>query len=225
MSEQLRFLGEIWPALLQGLQMSMYLSAGSLFLGLAVGLPLALAKTYGGRLLGLVATVYIEIVRGTPMVVQLLIVYFGLPEIGLVINRVPAAIIALAINSSAYQAEYFRGAILSISEGQFAAAQAIGMSKLQAVVHVILPQALRIVIPPWSNEMVYMVKYTSVAFVIAVPELMAQGQMIITRTFRPMETLFWVGIVYVVVLSILAKIVDLIEARFRIPGFQMERES
>ena len=158
------------------------------------------------------------------MVVQLLIVYFGLPEIGIVIHRVPAAIIALAINSSAYQAEYFRGAILSISDGQLAAARAIGMSQFQAIIYVVLPQALRIVIPPWSNEMVYMVKYTSVAFVIAVPELMAQGQMIITRTFRPMETLFWVGVVYVIVLSILAKIVDLIEARVRIPGFQMERE-
>ncbi len=223
MDDQWAFFLRILPELWEGLKMSMYLSVGALSLGLVIGLPLALVKTYGHGVLRFVVTAYIEVVRGTPMVVQLFMVYFGLPELGIVIDRVPAAIIALAVNSSAYQAEYFRGAILSVSEGQYAAGRAIGMSQGQAVLHIILPQALRIVIPPWSNEMVYMVKYTSIAFLIAVPELMAQGQVIITRTFRPMETLFWVGLLYVIVLAILSQIVDWIETRVRIPGYQSDR--
>lgn len=158
------------------------------------------------------------------MVVQLFIIYFGLPDLGILIDRIPAAIIALGINSSAYQAEYFRGAIQSIDSGQMMAAEALGMTKKQAVRHIILPQALRIVLPPWSNEVIYMVKYTSVAFLIAVPELMARGKMIISWTFKPLEVLFWVGVIYVIVLSIIAKIVDLVELKISIPGFQMSRE-
>lgn len=224
MPDQIDFFLSIYPDLLKGLLVSLRLSGGALFLGLIIGLPLALIKTYSQGVLKTLATLYIEIVRGTPMVVQLLIIYFGLPEIGIVLNRIPSAILALAINSSAYQAEYFRGSILSIDEGQTLAARALGMSQLGTIFYIILPQALRIVIPPWSNEMVYMVKYTSVAFIIAVPELMAEGQRIISWTFRPLEVLFWVGLIYVLVLSILAKIVDTIEAKLHIPGFQMDRE-
>lgn len=222
MMEQLDFFLSIYPDLLKGLFISLRLSAGALLLGLFIGLPLSLAKTYSRGLLKFLATAYIEIVRGTPMVVQLLIIYFGLPEVGIVLNRIPAAILALAINSSAYQAEYFRGSILSIDAGQTMAARALGMSQFQTIFHIILPQALRIVIPPWSNEMIYMVKYTSVAFIIAVPELMAEGQRIISWTFRPLEVLFWVGLIYVIVLSLLAFLLDFIEAQVSIPGFQME---
>ncbi len=158
------------------------------------------------------------------MIVQLFLIYYGLPDMGILLDRLPAAIIALGINSSAYQAEYFRGAILSIDEGQGLAAQALGMTKQQAIVNIILPQALRLVLPPWSNEVIYMVKYTSVAFLIAVPELMARGKMLISKTFKPLETLFWVGVIYVIVLSIIAKIVDMVERKLAIPGFQMSRE-
>ena len=220
----IQFFIKIWPELYKGLLVSLQLSAGALLLGLAIGLPMALARTYGKGLVKTLATAYIEIIRGTPMIVQLFIIYYGLPDFGILLDRMPAAIIALGINSSAYQAEYFRGAILSIDEGQGLAAQALGMTKSQTIVNIILPQALRLVLPPWSNELIYMVKYTSVAFLIAVPELMARGKMIITQTFKPMETLFWVGAIYVVVLSAIAKAVDIIEKKLAIPGFQMSRE-
>ncbi len=222
--EMIQFFIKIWPELYKGLLVSLQLSAGALLLGLAIGLPMALARTYGKGLVKTLATVYIEIIRGTPMIVQLFIIYYGLPDFGILLDRMPAAIIALGINSSAYQAEYFRGAILSIDEGQGLAAQALGMTKSQTIVNIILPQALRLVLPPWSNELIYMIKYTSVAFLIAVPELMARGKMIITQTFKPMETLFWVGAIYVVVLSAIAKAVDIIEKKLAIPGFQMSRE-
>ncbi|NLC62903.1 MAG: amino acid ABC transporter permease, partial [Thermoanaerobacterales bacterium] len=208
----------------EGLVVSLKLSAGALSLGLLIGLPMSLARTYGKGFIKWLATAYIEIVRGTPMIVQLFIVYFGLPDIGILIDRFPAALIALGINSSAYQAEYFRGAILSINTGQMMAAEALGMTRRQAIANIILPQALRLVLPPWSNELIYMVKYTSVAFLIAVPELMARGKMIISWSFKPLEVLFWVGVIYVIVLSVIAKIVDIIELRLSIPGFQMNRE-
>lgn len=204
--------------------MSLQLSVGALLLGVIIGLPMALARTYGKGIIKAIAVAYIEIIRGTPMVVQLLIIYFGLVDFGLVLDRVPAAVLALGINSSAYQAEYFRGAILSIDSGQMMAAEALGMSKKQAIMNIILPQAFRLVLPPWSNEVIYMVKYTSVAFLIAVPELMARGKMLISWNFKPIETLFWVGVVYVIVLSVIAKIVDMIEAKLSIPGFSMSRQ-
>jgi polar amino acid transport system permease protein len=224
MMEQINFLISILPSLWSGLLMSLQLSVGALLLGVIIGLPMALARTYGKGIIKAIAVAYIEIIRGTPMVVQLLIIYFGLVDFGLVLDRVPAAVLALGINSSAYQAEYFRGAILSIDSGQMMAAEALGMSKKQAIMNIILPQAFRLVLPPWSNEVIYMVKYTSVAFLIAVPELMARGKMLISWNFKPIETLFWVGVVYVIVLSVIAKIVDMIEAKLSIPGFSMSRQ-
>ncbi len=224
MVEHIEYFISIWPELFKGLVVSLQLSAGALLLGLVIGLPMALMRTYGKGIVKALAVAYIELIRGTPMIVQLFLIYYGLPDLGILLDRIPAAIVALGINSSAYQAEYFRGAILSIDEGQGMAAQALGMTKQQAILYIILPQALRLVIPPWSNEVIYMVKYTSVAFLIAVPELMARGKMIISETFKPLETLFWVGVIYIVVLSIIAKIVDLIERKLAIPGFQMIRE-
>jgi polar amino acid transport system permease protein len=225
MIEHINFLISILPDLWEGLLVSLQLSLGALLLGVVIGLPMSLARTYGKGIVRAVAVAYIEWIRGTPMIVQLFIIYIGLADFGLLLDRIPAAILALGINSSAYQAEYFRGAILSIDSGQMMAAEAIGMSKREAILNIILPQALRLVIPPWSNELVYMVKYTSVAFLIAVPELMARGKMIISWTFKPIEVLFWVGVIYVIVLSIIAKIVDTLEFKFSIPGFQMNREA
>ena len=116
------------------------------------------------------------------------------------------------------------GAILSIDEGQGMAAQALGMTKRQGHYKYYIASSFKIGAPPWSNEVIYMVKYTSVAFLIAVPELMARGKMIISWTFKPLETLFWVGVIYVIILSVIAKIVDIIERKLAIPGFQMSRE-
>lgn len=220
----INFFISIWPELLKGIIVSLQLSAGAMVLGLAIGLPMALARTYGKGIIKSLAIAYIEIIRGTPMIVQLFIIYYGLPDLGILLDRIPAAILALGMNSSAYQAEYFRGAILSIDEGQMWAAKALGMTDRQAIINIILPQALRLVLPPWSNELIYMVKYTSVAFLIAVPELMARGKMIISATFKPLEVYFWVGLIYVVILSIIAKIVDMVEYKLAIPGFQISRE-
>ncbi len=225
MMEQLEFFFGIFPALWKGLLITLELSGYSLLLGMGIGLTMALLRTYGSGPLRALAVAYIEVIRGTPMVVQLFLVYFGLPDAGILLDRFTAAVIALGINSGAYQAEYFRGAILSIDSGQMLAAEAIGMRRMEAVRHIILPQAARIVLPAWSNEVVYMVKYTSIAFLIAVPELMGQARTIISWTFRPLEVLFWAGLIYIAVLSIISRAVDALENRLKIPGFQVSRQT
>ncbi len=165
------FWNMIWPEIGQGLGVTLRLSAGSLVFGLIIGLPTALARVYGQRWLRTLATAYVDLLRGTPLLVQLFFIYYGLadPDIGqlfanvglpknlLVLSPLTAAFLALGLNSGAYQAEYFRGAIQAIGSGQMLAARALGMSRLQAIVTVIMPQALLLAIAPWSNEAAYMV--------------------------------------------------------------------
>ncbi len=135
-----------------------------------------------------------------------------------------SAYLALGLNSGAYQAEYLRSAIQAINVGQIMAARALGMSQLQAITHIVLPQALRLAIPAWSNEVAYMVKYTSVVFVITVPDLLARGQFLISKYYKPMEILLVVGLIYLVVVLGLTSLMNTIEKRTQIPGLHMEVE-
>jgi polar amino acid transport system permease protein len=131
-----------------------------------------------------------------------------------------AAIIGLGLNSGAYSAEYFRGAIQSINEGQMTAARSMGLTKTQSVVHIILPQALRLVIPSWSNELIYLLKYTSLAYIINAPELMGQAKIIGAETFRYFEVFSVVALIYLVIVLILTRILDYVEGALKIPGFE-----
>jgi polar amino acid transport system permease protein len=140
------------------------------------------------------------------------------------LENIVAAYIALGLNSGAYQAEYFRGAIQAIGAGQMMAARAMGMTRLQAIVTIVLPQALRLALPAWSNEVAYMVKYSSVIFIIAVPDLLARGQFIISRYYIPMEILLLVGAIYLVMVLGIATLVGRLERRLRIPGLELEVE-
>lgn len=232
----LSFWNIIWPDLGRGLLTTLQISAGALLLGVLIGIPAALLRIYGPRWLRWIAVAYIELFRGTPLLVQLFVIYYGLPDLArvleaagisgqfLVLSRMASAYIALGLNSGAYQAEYFRSAIQAINVGQIMAARALGMSKLQAIIHIVLPQALRLAIPAWSNEVAYMVKYTSVVFVISVPDLLARGQFLISKTYKPMEILLTVGVIYLVVVLGLTSIMNRIEQRTRIPGLHMEVE-
>jgi len=132
-----------------------------------------------------------------------------------------AGILGLGLNSAAYQAEYFRGAIQSISRGQMMAARAIGMSRFKTIINIILPQALRIVIPSWSNELIYTLKYSSVAYMIGAPELMAQGKFIAAENFRYFEVFLVVAFIYMVAVLIVSRVLNMVEKRVRIPGLQM----
>jgi polar amino acid transport system permease protein len=206
------------PALLEGTTVTLEIWAWCMLGGTILGLLLALGRVYGNKTIYVLSTGYIELFRGTPMLAQMLFVYFGLPEIGVMLTPVIAASIALGMNTAAYQAEYFRGAIQSIKAGQMVAARSLGMTKTQVINCIVLPQALRIVIPQWSNESILLLKYSSIAFAIGVPELMARAQMIGYSTFRFFDAFLLAALIYLVLTTILAQFLDMLEKRVRIPG-------
>ena len=185
MDSFLLLLQRVVPGLLQGTRVTLQYALIALALGSVLGLLAALGRVYGHPWLQRVAGIYIGLFRGTPLLIQLFMVYYGLPDAGLTLSRFSAAVLTLGFNSGAYQAEYFRGGIQAVGRGQMLAARAIGMSRLKAIRFIILPQALRLALPAWSNEMVSMIKYTAVIFLIAVPDLMGQAKRLSRPVFRP----------------------------------------
>lgn len=212
---------QIMPGLLKGAVVTLELTVCSISLGFILGVALALGRLYGKRPVSLFCTGYIEFFRGTPLLVQLLILYYGLPPYGIRLSSFVAGILGLGLNSAAYQAEYFRGAIQSVSQGEIMAARAIGMSRFKAIVNIILPQMFRIVIPSWSNELIYTLKYSSVAYMIGAPELMAQAKFIAAQNFRYFEVFLVVAFIYLIAVVVLSRILSVLEKRVRIPGLQM----
>lgn len=226
----------IWPALGEGLVVTLKLSAGALVMGFLIGLPTALLRVYGPKPVRALATAYVDVFRGTPLLVQLFFVYYGLADpavsnlltrLGLpgnllVLDAMTAAYIALGLNSGAYQAEYFRGAIQAIGAGQSLAARALGMTRVQTILHIILPQALRLAVAPWSNEAAYMVKYTSVVSLIAVADLFGRARRIMSRYYNQMTMLPLVGLVYLVIVLLITWLMHIVERRTRIPGMETE---
>jgi len=212
------------PDMLRGTLITLKVTAGSLLIGLAIGLPMALVRVYGGKLLQPFCTAYLTLFRGTPLLVQLFVVYYGLPEAGISFSRMGAAFFTLGCNSAAYQCEYFRGALLSVSQGQMKAARAIGMSRLSGIRHIILPQALRLVIPTWSNEFIAMVKYTAVIFLIAVPDLMGEAKMLSSQHFAPIPTYILVASIYLVLVGVMSLAVHMLQKRLSVPGMSFTAE-
>ena len=218
------FLESVLPDLLRGVVVTLQLTLVALALGLVLGLPAALARVYGGSWLRRVSMVYTELFRGTPLLVQLFVVYYGLPELGITFSRMAAAFITLGMNSGAYQAEYFRGAIQSVGSGQMTAARAIGMTQLQAIRYVVLPQAIKLALPAWSNEAVSMIKYTAVVFLIAVPDLMGQAKILGGRYFNFIELYLVVAVIYIILVAVATWLVRLIERKLLTPGLELEVE-
>jgi len=206
------------PALLQGTVVTLEIWIVCITSGAVLGIFLALGRIYGNKVIYSAVTAYIEVFRGTPQLVQMFVIYLGLPDIGIVLRPIVAAMVAIGLNTAAYQAEYFRGAIQSVQRGQMVAARAIGMTRLQAIYHVILPQALRIVIPSWSNEAILELKMTSIAFAISVVELMAQAKTIGFRTFRYFEIFMLAALIYYILVSVVSFVLNRISAKVHIPG-------
>jgi len=206
------------PQLAQGLVLTVEITAACVALGAALGLLLAVGRVYGRGPIRAVCTTYIHIFRGTPLLVQLAILYFGLPTWGITLSRFTCAVLALGLNSAAYQAEYFRGAIQSVDTGQLAAARALGMSRWRAVGSIVIPQALRLVLPSWSNELILMLKYSSVVFSISLYDLMGVGKRLASRHFRYFEVFLVVALFYLVVVFLISRPLRMLERRIRIPG-------
>lgn len=167
---------EVFPFLLKGARVTITLTLVSLSLGILLGLFIGLARIAVYPLLRSAALVYIEVIRGTPLLMQLIFIYYGLPSVGVNLDAYTAGILGLSVNSAAYVAEIFRAGIQSIGRGQMEAARASGMTYGQSMRYVILPQAVRVVLPPLTNEFVAMLKDTSLVSTLAVAELLRVGR-------------------------------------------------
>lgn len=206
------------PYLLGGAAIAFVLWMLAITAGFVLALGITWSRIYGGRVLYGASTAYVEVFRGTPMLVQMFVIYLGLPDVGIVLGSFAAAAVAIALNSAAYQAEYLRGAVQSIPAGQMTAARAIGMSRLEAVRSIIVPQALRRVIPQWSNEAILELKFTSIAFAIGVSELTARAEEIGYSTFRFLDIFIVAAIIYLLMTTAVAQGLEIVERRTRIPG-------
>lgn len=218
----LNFFARFKTDLIQGSLITLELTAVGLVIGFVLGLSLALARTYGPRWMKGFAGIYISVFRGTPLLVQLFIIYYGLPELGITLSQTASAYLALGLNSAAYQAEYLRGSIIAIGASQMRAGRAIGLSRWQTIRHVILPQALRLALPSWSNEPISMLKTTAVVFLIAVQDLMARGKRMAIKTYDPIGSYLVVAIIYLVMVFAMNALLKFIERKTRIPGFDAE---
>lgn len=213
------------PRLAEGLIITLSLLGVSLAIGFFLGILLAIGRIYAPRPVRWLCSAYIQFFRGTPLLVQLMIVYFGLPNWGITLSAFGSAVAAFGLNTAAYQAEYFRGAIQAVRGGQMLAARSIGMSFRQAVIHVVLPQALRIVIPSWSNELILMLKYTSIVFSITILDLTGVARRIASRFGNYFELYLVVAMFYLALVFIVSQMLRLLERRVAIPGLGAPGES
>ena len=205
------------PVLLQGLQYTLIITAGGLFFGFILGAVSGLMKLSRNPIISGIAGIYIETIRGTPLMVQVMFLYFGLPlALGIRIPPLMASIIAISVNAGAYIAEVVRGAIQSIEKGQIEAGRSIGLDRFQTMLYIIWPQAFRRMIPPLGNQFIISLKDTSLLVVIGMGELTRSGQEIIAENFRAFEVWLTVAIMYLIVTRFLSWGLSYLERRVSI---------
>lgn len=210
------FLRSILPFLGKGALMTVELTIISVGIGVIIGIFGGIARVSRNPILLVPSTIYVEVIRGTPLLAQLFLVYFGLPSLGINLPPFTAAVIAMGINSGAYVTEIFRGGIQSIEKGQMEAARSLGLSYLQAMRYIILPQAFKRILPPLGNEFIAMLKDSSLASTIAIAELMRVGREITSRTFRSFEVLTVVALLYLAITLPLSLLVRYAERRMSV---------
>ena len=208
----------IWnslPLLLAGAGVTIEITAIAVGLGFIFGLITSVCRLSGVKTLQVIAVCYVNIIRGAPMLVQIFLIYFALPMvIGERINPFVAAVAACSINSGAYVSEIFRAGIQSVDKGQMEAGRSLGLSWMQTMRYVIMPQAFKHVIPPLGNEFISMTKETSLVSVIGFEELTRRGQLIIAETYGSFEIWLTVAAIYLVMTLTIARLVSYLERRF-----------
>ena len=195
-----------WKILLPGLTMTIPLTAISFFFALIIALIVAMIQFAHVRVLRQVARFYVWVIRGTPLLVQLFVVFYGMPNIGILIDPFPAAVIVFSINEGAYMAEIIRAALESVPAGQMEAGRCVGMTYLQTMRRIILPQAMRTAFPSLSNSLISMIKDTSLAANITVTEMFMATQRIVARTYEPLALYIEVGIIYLLFCTVLTRL-------------------
>lgn len=204
-------------ALLLGAGITLKITGVSFLLALVVGTIVGIARS-GSGWLGRVFTPYVEIFRGTPLLIQLFFIYYGLPSVGITIDNYVAAYLGIGLCGGAYISEIIRGSLYSVDRGQHEAAISLGLSRYRTLRHIILPQALQVAIPPLMNSFSSQLKETSLVSVLAINELTRSGQMVYARTFRPFEIYLAVGILYFVMTFSVSLASRYLEKLFHVSG-------
>jgi polar amino acid transport system permease protein len=220
MSASLAVIVDSLPYLLLGTINTAGIVVLAMLLGLALGIVIALGLVYGNRALRLLLGFYVWFFRGVPVLVLLFLFYFGLfTYLDLPFNAFLSVAVVLGMTTGAYQANIFKGAILSLPRGQFRAASALGMSDVQAIRSIILPQILRMSIPAWSNEYSIILKDSALAFVVGAPEIMARTQFVASRTYQHLPLYLTAGLLYFLLTWLGVWGLRKLEQRLRIPGY------
>ncbi len=210
------------PALLRGTVITIQLTVLILIFGLILGLILAFGETYGNKPIQKITALYGKVIRSIPELVLLLLVFYGLPNLGFRIRPFSAAVLGLGIRASAYMAQIFRGTFKSVSSDQITAAYSIGMGKYKTFFYVIFPQAIRSFIPPFANEYAIILKDTSLAYAIGVAELLRQGQYIIAVEYDPLTIFLMIAAIYFILTFGVTRLLKLVEFKLKIPGIGAE---
>jgi cystine transport system permease protein len=205
--------GALGPILLGAVTGTIPVALASFAFGLLLALIVALMRLSRNRVLSTIARIYISVIRGTPLLVQLFVIFYGLPSVGVTISPWPSAIIAFSLNVGGYAAEVIRAAILSVPKGQWEAGHTIGMSRRQSLVRIILPQAARVSVPPLSNTFISLVKDTSLASLILVTELFRQAQQVAAFSQEFMLLYLEAAVIYWIICLVLASGQSALEKR------------
>lgn len=208
-----------------GLVFTIPLTLITFVLGLILGLITAITRLFGPPPLVAVARFYVWVIRGTPLLVQLFVIFYGLPSMGILLDAFPAAVIGFTLNIGAYSSEIIRAVISSVPKGQWEAAYSIGMNWRQAMIRTILPQAARVAVPPLSNTFISLVKDTSLAAAITVPELFQAAQRIVATTYEPLILYIEAAIIYLVLSTFLSTLQGYLERHFARSGGTLEAQT
>ncbi|HHX6890443.1 TPA: amino acid ABC transporter permease [Pseudomonas aeruginosa] len=210
-------LGMVWPFLLQGAMYTVLFAAVSMVLGLILGFSVAVVRATKVPVVSQIAAVYVSAFRGTPLLVQIFVLYYGLPSVGIEFTPVTAGILALTLNVAAYLSESMRGAILGIDKGQWEAGLSVGLTWGQTLWNIITPQALRLAVPSLSNSLISLIKDTSLISVITVTELMLATKEVIAETFQPLPLYLAAAGIYWLLSALFERVQKALENRLTAP--------
>ncbi len=211
---------EAFPYILEGTLVTVVLVAGALSLGFILGVPMAVTQVYAPRPAAMLVSFYVWFFRGVPVLLLLFLFYYGLFGLmGLDVGTIGASCLVLGMTSAAYQSQIFRGAILSLPGGQLKAGRALGMTDFQTIRHVILPQALRLSIPGWSNEYSILLKDSAMCFALGTPEIMARTHFVASRTYEHLPLYITAGLIYFAITMAGVTMLRRLERKARIPGY------
>ena len=206
-------LKQMLPIITKGSIITMELTVLSLIIGSILGIIIALSKLVKNKVIYTIASLYTWLFRGTPLILQLFVLYFGLPSVGIKFTPFQAATLGLSLNSGAYMAEIIRGGILSVDKGQFEACKALGFTYFDTMKRVILPQTVRIIIPSIGNQFISLLKDTSIVSTITMVEIMRSAQTLYASSFKPMEAFFIAGCLYLFLTTIFTTVFSIYEKK------------